>query len=329
MTHLASRQQGAALIVALLIVAIVSIMGTEMASRLQLQVKRASNIKDNNQAYWYAMGAEQFARKSIQQLLKDNKEVINLEQPWTEEVTYPLEGGGINAQLSDRQTCFNLNALAAEPGNNNNDNNQVAELAAFERLLTNAEIDISSYEAEVMRDSLADWVDGDSQMRTYGAEDSHYEALVNPYLAANALLVNKSELRLINGVEQKWLAKLLPLVCALPDNKELKINVNTIDEEHAAVLSAITGIAISDAKSIISNRDPKGYETIEEFLQEPEITAQNLNDKQKSWLDIKTEYFHLRTKTRYNNATFFMSSLFRADENQNVSVIRREFAGVE
>ena len=64
------KQQGVALIIVLLIVAIVSVLATEMGSRLQLQIKRASNIKENNQAYWYAMGAEQYAQKSIKLLME-------------------------------------------------------------------------------------------------------------------------------------------------------------------------------------------------------------------------------------------------------------------
>ncbi len=109
MNQLKRQQQGVALIIVLLIVAIVSVLATEMGSRLQLQIKRASNIKENNQAYWYAMGAEQYARKSIKQLMDKDGDVIHLEQPWNQEFVYPIEGGGIQAQLVDMQSCFNLN----------------------------------------------------------------------------------------------------------------------------------------------------------------------------------------------------------------------------
>ena len=57
------------------------------------------------------MGAEQYARKSIQKLMEEDGEVIHLEQPWNQEFVYPIEGGGIQAQLVDMQSCFNLNAL--------------------------------------------------------------------------------------------------------------------------------------------------------------------------------------------------------------------------
>ena len=200
------KQSGVALIIVLLVVALVSILATEMGSRLQLQVKRAINIKDNNQAYWYAMGAEQFAGKAIRDLMDENEGVINLEQPWTEEFAYPLEGGGIQAQLQDSQSCFNLNAVRASASNNtrgsrnnaggnqnnaggnqnNAGNNQNTSgggqndeaLDAFHQLLTLADIGIDSYAADTFRDSLADWLDEDSNLRTYGAEDPDYESPV-------------------------------------------------------------------------------------------------------------------------------------------------------
>jgi general secretion pathway protein K len=58
-----SRQRGIALIIVLMVVAFVAILGTEMGQRLQLQIQRTANIKDSNQAYWYALGAEQYAKK--------------------------------------------------------------------------------------------------------------------------------------------------------------------------------------------------------------------------------------------------------------------------
>ena len=125
MKHSKKQQQGVALIIVLLVVAIVSLLATEMGGRMQLQVKRASNIKENNQAYWYAMGAEQYARKSIKKLIDNDGEVIHLDQPWNQEFVYPIDGGGIQAQLVDMQSCFNLNAVfeATPPQSTSDDDN--------------------------------------------------------------------------------------------------------------------------------------------------------------------------------------------------------------
>ena len=323
--HSFKTNRGVALIIVLLIVALVSILATEMGSRLQLQVKRVSNIKDSNQAYWYAMGAEQFASKAIKELLEANNGVISLEQPWNQEFTYPVEGGMIQAQLADAQRCFNLNALRHD---NPNDPNSQELLNAFKRLLVEADIEIDGYTADLFKDSLADWLDEDGNIRDYGAEDADYESLVNPYLPANNYLINKSELRLINGAEQKWLIELMPLVCVLPGNNELKLNVNTIEKEQAAVLAAATGLSLSAAQNIINNRKSDGFDKVESFLQEPEIAALSLTDTRKNWFSVETEHFILHTKTRYNNATFRMTSLFKVTDG-DVSVIRREFGGIE
>ena len=141
-------------------------------------------------------------------------------------------------------------------------------------------------------------------------------------------MTNKSEIRLVNGADPAWLLKLLPYVCVLPGVEELKINVNTITDEQAPVLAALTGLSIANAKSLISSRGDKGYEKKEDFLTEPEIAALNLNDTRKAWFDVTTEHFILHTKTRYNNATFTMASLYKVNQQQ-ISVIRREFGGVQ
>ncbi|MFQ3189090.1 MAG: general secretion pathway protein K [Paraglaciecola sp.] len=332
MNQFKRKQRGVALIIVLLIVAIVSVLATEMGGRLQLQIKRASNIKENNQAYWNAMGAEQFARKSIKQLIDEDGDVIHLEQPWNQEFVYPVEGGGIQAQLVDMQSCFNLNALrepeAGSAGTIVGSNPLLPErILAFKRLLERIEPAIPSYNIDTLVDSLVDWLDDDDKLSDFGAEDSQYESLQFPYMAANNYMLHKSELRLINGVEVLWLRELLKLVCVIPNDSLFIINVNTVTEENAAVIAAATGLPLSDAKSVLANRGSEGFKKTEDFLNDPSIQALTLTTEQKKWFDVKTEHFILHTKTKYNDATFAMQTLFKVDSNKNVIVIRREFSG--
>ncbi|MCW8109044.1 type II secretion system minor pseudopilin GspK [Alteromonas ponticola] len=347
-------QRGVALIIVLMVVALVSVLATDMASRLQLQVQRAMNIKDNNQAYWYAMGAEQFARKSIDLLMQESREKIALDQPWTQEFMYPVEGGTISATLEDMQSCFNLNAILdagstngtrdaedttnaeGNGGNrkpkskrNGSANDVTPAMEAFHRLLLATEFNISNFAADTVRDSLADWLDEDDRMRPYGAEDSEYESREFPYLAANGLMYSQSELRLINGVEVKWLNQILPSICVVPGVTELKVNVNTITEERAPVMAGLTGLSLQQAKSLISSRPQEGWENVEEFRSEPDIAALSLTNEQIAWFTVSSEYFMLHTKTRYNKATFKLTSVFHAPEGEMVRVIRREFGGID
>lgn len=322
-----SKQQGVALIIVLLIVAIVSVLATEMGGRLQLQVKRASNIKENNQAYWYAMGAEQFATKSIKKLMENSNGVVHLDPLWSDEFVFPIEGGGIKAQLVDMQACFNLNGLkdpSAVGGSLTPSTEFTERLAAFKRLLEKFEPQIPTFEIDTVRDSLADWLDSDDNMRQYGAEDSVYEGLQFPYMAANNYMADKSELRLVNGVQQAWLESMMQWVCVLPANNLFELNVNTVTEENAAVLAAMANLTLSDAMAIIGSRPPNGFPNKADFLALSQVQATNLTPQQQAWFNVTTQYFMLTTKTGYNNATFAMQTLFKY-ENQQVSVMKRQF----
>ena len=327
-----SRQQGVALMIVLMIVALVSVLATEMGTRLQLQVQRTMNIKDSNQAYWYALGAEAFARKSLQTLMEETGDKISLDQPWAQEFMYPLDNGGLQANLTDLQACFNLNAIlqGSASANVNSGDGATEAMDAFHTMLLALEIDdLNSFTADTVRDSLADWVDEDDNMRPYGAEDSEYESREFPYLAANGLLASTSELRIINGVSAVWLNEILPLVCVIPDNDTLAINVNTIDEEHAALLAGLTGLDLQQATSLLGNRPQDGWEDVSEFLAEPSVEELSLSDSRKEWFTVTTEYFILHTKTRYNKATFQLSTVFNASSDAGVKIIKREFGGVK
>lgn len=315
------KQRGVALIIVLLIVAIVAVLATEMSGRLQLNLVRSTNIKDNNQAYWYAMGAEQYAKKTIAQLLKQD-DPLDSTQPWAQQdITFPMPNGGIQATLEDLRSCFNLNALYQDQGNSQ----KADEITAFRNLLGIEErYEIPSYNADIIRDALVDWLDSDSiPFGSYGAEDPEYESLAPPYIAANGLMTNKSELRLIKGVEPQWLPELLSQVCVIPQDSELKINVNTLTPERAPVLAALTGMSVADAENVISNIP---YQQISDFLSDNTVAAAGLNQNQQKWFVTETDYFILHVKSSYNDATFSMSTKFKVIDG-NVSVVGREFGG--
>ena len=201
-------------------------------------------------------------------------------------------------------------------------------MEAFHTMLLSLSVDgLDNYTADTLRDSLADWVDDDDNMRPYGAEDSEYESREFPYLAANGPLASKSELRIINGVSPEWLNALLPLVCVIPDYSELKINVNTLEEEDAPLLAGLTGLDIQQAASLLSSRPQNGWDDTNAFLSEPSIQALNLTSSRQDWFSVKTEYFMLHTKTQYNKATFKLSTVFHVNADTGVSIVNREFGG--
>lgn len=104
--------KGVALISVMLIVALCSIIASQMTIRLQTQMQRSTNISFNQQAYWYAMGAESFAKRVLLTAFKDEPDVTHLEQIWAAaETSYPIDFGEISGEIKDLQACLNLNAL--------------------------------------------------------------------------------------------------------------------------------------------------------------------------------------------------------------------------
>ena len=69
------QQSGIALLMAILIVALVSIISVQMITDRQLQIYRTSNLYFHDQAYQYSVAVERWALSALQQdFEKDKKE---------------------------------------------------------------------------------------------------------------------------------------------------------------------------------------------------------------------------------------------------------------
>lgn len=71
-------------------------------------------------------------------------------------------------------------------------------------------LDIDGYKAEIIADSLWDWMDSDDLSRLKGAESDYYESLYPPYECKNAPIEGYEELRLIRGIDERVYQKIKP-----------------------------------------------------------------------------------------------------------------------
>ncbi len=320
-----TRQKGVVLISVLLIVALATIVATQMSSRIMGQLQRASNLELNQQAYWYALGAEAFAKRVILTVVDEDPEFINLSQIWAQgETTYPVDNGQIVGEISDMQACFNLNALRTDEDNSDNTSKSVQRLG-FERLLVNLSLDdIDEFTAEYMADALVDWLDKNSSIVSAGgAEDNDYAGREFPYLAANHYLADVSELRVIEHFTMQAINDLKEYVCVLPNTDLHKLNVNTISEEHAVLLQSFLDISLEDAQEIISERGEDGFENIDDVLALQVLTNAKLTAEEKEQLTVDSDYFKLASRASFNNSYFTLASTFKVENNKRVDVIRR------
>ena len=61
------RERGVALLTAMLIVSLVAIIGAGMLSQMNLALHRSGNIWQSEQAWWYAVGIENWLGKLLRQ----------------------------------------------------------------------------------------------------------------------------------------------------------------------------------------------------------------------------------------------------------------------
>ena len=320
------NQRGVALIMVLFVVALVAVVALSLTKALQPSVVRTANMQLGEQAYWYAVSAEEVVRELLQSELHDNDMVANRSQLWAasseNSQPLPVPGGLIEGTIHDLRACFNLNSLRVpetDAGNNPTEGLLVRRKAQLRMLLLAADDRIDPYAADTVVDSLADWLDADERISgTYGAEDADYESQQFPHQAANTYLSEVSELRLVRGVTPLIYRALEPYVCAWPHDANLAINVNTLAEGAAPLLHAISlgSLSLDDAQRFLENRDMNGFESEEQMRTDRILTQAAAKPIQANFgggarptsaalaglggalddLTVKSEYFELKAE---------------------------------
>ncbi|QYK01233.1 type II secretion system minor pseudopilin GspK [Shewanella psychrotolerans] len=330
MANFPHKQRGVALIVVLLIVAMIAIIATNINSRNQISVRRTINLAQYDQAYWYALSAEELAKKVLKQDLEDADEgKIHRQQYWAQtDVVFPAELGELGGNISDMQACFNVNALSMETKEVENGQPKLSLPATqFKGLLVALGMD--DFSAERLTHTLKDYIDEDTVASPYGAEDADYESRTVPYRAANTLMSHRSELRAVLGFSQDIYLKLAPYVCAIPGNDRQVLNVNTIEVEHAALLAGMfdNKISVGEAESIINQRPGDGYDTIEDFWANGSISGLRTEQNLASSFSLKSQYFLLEAGAKVDSATFRLESVLRVAGKSKLEVLTRQYGG--
>ena len=302
-----ARQQGVAIITALLIVAIATTVSVSISTRLQLDVRRTGNMIAGEQAYLYSLAAESWSRRILEDDRKRN-EIDHLGENWAIELPpIPVEGGFIRGKLTDLQSCFNLNTLISDTS----PDNPVAR-TRLERLMTNLKLDPGLVQA------IIDWLDADLQTTIPdGAEDAYYMNLERPYRSANGPILSSSEMRLIRGFEDPAIYQiLLPHICAF--GVPAPININTATEE--VLRSLADDISISDVAAIIKQRNEEAFNSIEELTQLNDLGTTITNTE---GLSVATEYFMLTVESIIGQIRLFTYSVIHRNTEGTTRVIAR------
>jgi general secretion pathway protein K len=205
-----NRQRGVALIMAVLIVALATMLAASVSFRGYLDQRRSANTFAMDQGLEVALGGEAWAADSLRRDKQQSSKTDDFTEEWATPIPpIPIEGGEFEGQLEDMQGRFNLNSLVMDQGGKLvlDENAQ----HRFERLLELLELEPK------WALIIADWIDTDVQPNfPDGAEDPTYTGLTPAYRTANMPLTRASELLAIAGFGLDRYRKLEPFVTALP-----------------------------------------------------------------------------------------------------------------
>lgn len=213
-------QRGVALLVAILLVALGTIIAATMAYNNAMTARRAGATFEFDQAVLVAEGAEAFAAYGLQQQFRANQQAnpqyIYPGQLWSQPIgPVPVTPGVmLEGSLEDLQGRFNVNDLVQTDGELPN----TAAIQAFQRLLTSLGMDPK------WADYLVDWIDKDTTpMFPDGAEDSVYMEMNPPYRTPNLPITSTSELLALPGFTRADFDRLSPYIVALPIGVQINV----------------------------------------------------------------------------------------------------------
>jgi general secretion pathway protein K len=217
-TSFPGRERVVALITAVLIVALATILAVNVTFSGMLDQRRSASMFAFDQGYEVALGGEAWAadilKKDAQESQQDHSAEI-----WAQALPpLPIDDnvGTIEGRLEDMQGRFNLNNLV----NKTDGTPDPKAIHQLERILQILDLEPS------WATIIADWIDFDTQPNfPDGAEDPTYLGENPPYLAANMPITRTSELLSLPKFGIERYRKIAPFIAALPAGT--KINVCT------------------------------------------------------------------------------------------------------
>jgi general secretion pathway protein K len=315
-------QRGIALLVAILLVAIGTIIAAAVAFENAMAARRGTATFEFDQALLIGEGAEALAAYGLKQLYQSDPQHTYPGQGWDKPVG-PFEvvpGVMLEASLEDMQGRFNLNNLVSTDGSRD-----TTSIAAFTKLL-----ELVGLEPK-WTGLIIDWIDADIVPENPdGAEDSVYMGQTPPYRTPNRYITSASELLALPGFGRDRYLKIAPFVTALPvGNGPTQINVCTAKGE---VLDAFLPGSQTEWSGMNADQLAKTRQSTTGCFPGTAVYTKNLGTQQGTKtaggggkFGENSKYFRLTSFVTIGGAEFDLYSLMYIDGTGVVRPIQRSF----
>lgn len=304
------RQRGVALLTAILVVAVATILATNLLWMSTLDQRRTGATLAMEQGLQYALGAEAWVGDILQQDLEDSSESDHLGEAWAMQIDpLPIDGGFIHGAVTDLQGLFNLNNLVNAEG-------EVDEimLAQFQRLLELLEVEPGL--APNLAGAVADWLDPNTEPAfPFGGEDEMYSRMDPQYRTPNAMITTPSELMAISGFDTEIYTRVAPYVAALP--RGTRLNVNTAPQIVLASLSE--EIDMATAELLITERGDADFASVRDSFEG------RVSEEMLPRLDGVSEHFLLSGQVTIADTTLRIHSVLQRHDSGRTRTVFRSF----
>ena len=313
------RQRGIALITAILLVALATILAATIGYENAMSARRGSATFAFDQSLEVGKAAEAIAALGLRVTRQQNHTATYKGQQWSTPFG-PVDlvpGVTLEAWLDDAQGRFNLNNLVNADGSTNPDG-----VALFENLLTILGLE------PTWAPMMADWIDSDTVPNNPdGAEDSVYLSQTPPYRAANMFITSASEILALPGFGRDRYLRLAPFITALPQGTTINLCDAGIELLNAlgnvGNTSGGNTINFSDPQSLANSRAAGCFPTQQEF----DALFSDATAKQKAdgMVTSLSNYFTLTSIVSIGSTQFALYSLLHQEGDLRVRSIQRSF----
>ena len=309
-----TRVKGAALIMALLLVAIVAGISIAILFGQTVDIQRTIVKQAADQAYLDALYVPQWAKFQLNELNQQYQQEKKLPiWPQIMPMQTMVDGSVVNAQLIPATARFNVNNLAQPVSQ---------YLTIFSNLLQVVDPNLNTARAQQITQNVQQWLLSSSQA---GQRGNPYARMSPPYQAAHREMSSSSELRLVLGINADLYRRLSPYVIALPETN-LPININAAPQP---VLAALLGKNETAAASVVQYRkDNKGFLTVAQFFGLPGVKPfLQTGGKKNPFSSLVTvslsNYYLLKIHIKRNKLNFHVFTILKfSTKTKTISIIQ-------
>ena len=318
------KEQGAALLAVLLLVAVTGAIAAAAMEGLRLSRAASANATALDQGRAFADGVEQLAILTIDDLIAENPERTTLEGGWNGAVRHiALPGGAAAAvRVRDGGNCFNVNSVADGAGATGLVRRPSGVLQFMGLMMA---LEVPQGDALRIAEAAADWVDSDALAGPGGAEDEAYMAGPGPYRTGNTLFADPGEVRALAGMNAGIYARLRPWLCALPVTDLSPVNINTLAPEQAPLLVMLAPgqLDVARARRVLAARPASGWSNQIEFWRIEAMSELNVPLDVQLQPQLRTNWFAFDVSVAVGDSRFEEAVLVDARLQPSRVVARR------